>query len=344
MFRILQKVFVLFFILFLTSIFLNKIQYLPFYWGNEQLKSKVLYLEAQEKLPNTYFIGSSITYHGIDPVLFCEMTGQSEYSAFNLGIDGAFPPQTFYFVEEMIANLDSIKYIFFEMNSLDRMADHIFQTTRGKYYYQIEHLWMSIRYLYFSNYLKAKDLRITHKLGVVLKHGITFLESMFKIGMRKEMITVLATKTNSEIASKKKSGYQPILDKKRTKQTDLDNLAHFLKSAEKEFVDAYSIKSSQVTYNPVLQEALIELINKAEAKGVTLVYSLTPFECAFDSVPEMLALFQSLPEKNRIDLANPNKFPAFYKIENRWDAGHFNDAGATIYTQKLAELANQLPN
>ena len=53
-------------------------------------------------------------------------------------------------------------------------------------------------------------------------------------------------------------------------------------------------------------------------------------------IADMVALFYSLPETNRIDLANPFEHPEFYQLENRWDEGHLNDAGAKIYTQKLA--------
>ena len=56
----------------------------------------------------------------------------------------------------------------------------------------------------------------------------------------------------------------------------------------------------------------------------------------------MVNSFYSLPEANRIDMANPFDYPELYLTENRWNEGHWNHEGATICTQKLSESFNDL--
>ena len=339
MLKLAYKIFILGIVLILLSILGNSLIGLPYYWGNDQLAEKNLYLAAQTMQPQAYFIGSSIIYHGIDPTTFSDFTNKPTNYAFNLGIDGAQPPKTFYILEALLEKKDPIDYIFFEMGSFDQMAEHHFQTTRSKYYYSLNHLWLSIKYFYHSNYLEKTELRITHKLGLIARNGVTFLESMFKIGMRKEMIRALTNRIpNTQATVNKHYGYYPLFAQEKKDKADIDKLNHQLKITKSNFVAAYAEQPTQAEYNPVLQEKFMELIHKAKAKNIRLVYLLTPFECAFDSAPEMLTLFQSLPAANRIDLADPNKYPAFYDIANRWDIGHFNDTGAKLYTQKLSEL------
>ena len=344
MFKLAYKFSILGMVLLILAILGNNLIGLPYYWGDIQLTSKSLYLKEQPIQPKAYFIGSSVIYHGIDPAIFCDLTNKPDHYAFNLGIDGAKPPKTFTILEALLEKEDTIDYIFFEMGSFDQMADHLFQTTRSTYYYQLNHLWLSIKYFHYSNYLEKAGLRITHKLGLIAKHGVTFLDSTFKIGMRKDMIRVLTNKKlNPQAIINERNGYYPLLAKRKRDTVDIDNLNHQLKITKKNFVAAYAKQATQAEYNPILHQKIMDLIHQAKAKNIRLVYLFTPFECAFDSSPEMKALFQALPAANKIDLANPNKYPEFYDLANRWDLAHFNDVGTKLFTQKLSELTNQLP-
>ncbi len=342
MLKLAYKFLLLFLIVISTAIFLNSMLRLPYYWGNPQLAAKEAYLKEQAIPPKAYFIGSSITYHAVNPTTFCEVTNQSKHYAFNLGVDGAQPPQTFYLVEALLKKETPIDYIFLELNSFDQMAPHLFQTTRNKYYYRLDHFWASLKYFIYADYLKNAGLRITHKLGLMAKHGVTFLESTFKIGMRKEMIKMQMTPLAKMKNTRDSYGYYALLANKEKEKIAIDNLRKQLATTKQKFTAAYSKEVKAQAYNPVLQEMLMDLIHQAKAKNIEMVYLLTPFNCAFDSVSEMRSLFESLPPANRIDLANPNKYPTFYEVANRWDIGHFNDAGATLYTQKLGEFTKQL--
>lgn len=340
MFKLAYKFSLLFVVVLLTAILFHQFINLPFYWGNPQLAAKSLYLKEQSSQPRAFFIGSSITYHGVIPSVFSELMDEPEDYAFNLGLDGAQPPQTFYVVEELLEKEEPIDYIFFELNSFDQMAPHIFQTTRGKYYYRLDHLWMTIQYFYHSNYLQRTGLRVTHKLGLIAKHGITFLESMLKLGMRKEMIKSLMISVSK--TSVEDNGYYPLMANRDTGQVAIDNLYKQLNEAKYRISTTYEEGVEETKYNPVLYDALVDLIKRTAAKDIQFICLLPPFERAFDSPSEMLALFNALPEENRIDLANPNKYSTFYEVANRWEIGHLNDTGARLYTQYLGgEIARK---
>ena len=55
-----------------------------------------------------------------------------------------------------------------------------------------------------------------------------------------------------------------------------------------------------------------------------------------------MPFFNQLPAKNRVDLANPERFPEFYEKEIAFDKGHFLIAGAHIYTDRLVQTSAPL--
>ena len=49
-----------------------------------------------------------------------------------------------------------------------------------------------------------------------------------------------------------------------------------------------------------------------------------------------VGLAQRFPEKNFIDMSNPNKYDLLYSYENSFDVGHLNSIGAKLYTKMLS--------
>ena len=341
MIKILLKTALLIFILLIIGVVFFRGGFLPFYWGNIQLNTKIQLLKKENIDPRAYFIGSSVTYRHTIPSLINKKINKPEYYSFNLGIDGAFPPQTFYILEHLIEIDSTIDYIFFEVNSFDDLAPHIFRTTRSKYY-------SSSSYLYqFGKYLFSSDLRLTHKLGMLGKYLVTYLENIFKIGMRTDYLKFINGRNiyGPKIIGEKKDGFLPLPSSKTKDQIKKKRLDSYLLSIKRKYQNIYHNNSGlgQEYYNKYLRELLIKQMEWLKTKNIKLIYILNPVEFAFDKTPSMVSLFYSLPEENRIDLANPIAHPEFYMFENRWDEGHLNHRGATIYSDKLANLFNNLP-
>ncbi len=321
--------------LFVLTLVINWLDPLPYSWGSIQLNTKTQFLKDKKINPQAYFIGSSNTLRHIIPNLFNELIEKDSSYAFNLGVDGALPPKTFHIIENLIEEQSKIDYIFLEINGFDYLPEHYFIPTRRKYYYKLSELWRSYRYLWSGNF------RLKVKLGMTAKYMIAYLENAFKIGIRTDFIKFINGKNvyGYSFVGKNKDGYYPLDDIHTKDERMKKRLPIYLEQLKKDFSAIYNnIETiNKVPYNEYLQELLLEQLALAKKKDIEIIFLLNPVKCEFHEVADMVALFYSLPESNRIDMANPFDFPEFYQLENRWDEGHLNAEGAKNYTRKLAE-------
>lgn len=339
MVKLLIKGSILISILFVLTLLVNWMDPLPYQWGNIQLNTKVQYLKEEKVDPKAYFIGSSNTLRHVIPHTFNKLIGKDSSYAFNLGVDGVLPPQSLHVLENLLEEDQTIDYIFFEINGFDYLPEHYFIPTRTKYYYKFSELWMSYRYLLAGNF------RLKVKLGMTVKYMIAYLENAFKIGMRTDFIKFVYGKNvfGDDFLGKNKDGYYPLRGTHTKDEGVKQRLPAYMQQLNKDFTTVYKTieRIDKVKYNTYLREVLLAQMELAKAKKVKIIFLLNPVKCEFHEAADIVALFYSLPEANRIDLANPLTYPEFYQLENRWDEGHLNDAGAKIYTQKLAAAFNE---
>ena len=340
MMKLLFKSGILVGLLFLITLFINWIDPLSYSWGSIQLNTKIQFLKEKNIHPKAYFIGSSNTLRHVIPSLFNKTIGKDSSYAFNLGVDGTLPPKTFHVIENLIKPNQNIDYIFLELNGFEYLPEHYFIPTRRKYYYKFEELWMSYNYLWRGN------LRLKIKLGMTIKYMIAYVENAFKIGMRADFIKFIHGKNvyDYSFLGGNKDGYYPLPEDKTADERMKQRLPTYLANIEKAFLTTYTNfkELDKITYNKYLKNLLLEQLKQTKAKGIELIFILNPIKCEFHEPSDLVALFYTLPKTNRIDMANPLKYPEFYQIENRWDEGHFNDKGARVYTEKLATAFNEL--
>ena len=306
---------------------------LPYYWGNDLLSTKIHFLEEEGMDPNNYFIGSSITYRQAMPSVFDSLL-QTPKQTFNLAADGAMPPQTFHVFDHLIETDPTIEYIFFELNSYDDLNARMFQSTRSKYYFTLGYLGSSLNYLYHTT------IKFHYKVWMALKYGITYLENLFKIGMRGDYMKFKAKANllNFAFMGKYGDGCSPFTTEITKNKKMSARLPEYAEQQKLDLLQAYSNveRNEGLPYNKELRQQLDLQLQKASAKDIRLIYVLNPFAYPFDNADEMVSLFHSLPIENRIDMANPLKYPAFYQVVNRWDEGHLNAKGAAIYSRELS--------
>ena len=87
-------------------------------------------------------------------------------------------------------------------------------------------------------------------------------------------------------------------------------------------------------HNPIYLARLRQMIAMAEEAGVELIFVLPPR--LGGSYKTMLPLYHALPPANRIELADPDQYPEFYDPELSFDVGHFNQAGAELFSRQIA--------
>jgi len=342
MLKLIIKSLILISLIILISELLNKRSFLPYHWGNNDLDTKISFLKEQNIDPRAYFIGSSVTFRQTIPSLFDKIINNPTNYSFNIAIDGAMPPQTFYILDNLLEQDSTIDYVFFEVNSFDNLGPKIFQSTRSKYYFNIGYLILCTKYLYYST------LRLIYKGGMAAKYVVTFIENTLKIGMREDFLKYIKD-TNihqMRIVGENKDGFRAFPNDKTRNKEMLERLPTYIKNTKNLFTTTYASlnDSKNTSYNKELRNCFLKQLKKADKKGVKLIFILNPVAFAFDEIPEMVALFYSLPATNRLDLADPFKHSEFYQLENRWDEGHLNEKGALLYSQKLSKLFKTLPN
>ena len=74
------------------------------------------------------------------------------------------------------------------------------------------------------------------------------------------------------------------------------------------------------------------MIEESSKNGVKLIFFIAPRNITGN----LLNLYYTIPEKNRIDIANPYKYKEFYIFKNSFDSGHLNNNGAKLLTTGLA--------
>ena len=311
--------------------------FFPFYWGHIQLNTKIKFLEDHELDPNTYFIGSSVTNRQIIPSYFDELNGDNKGTSFNLGLDGIMPPFTFYMLEGLMDYDPTIKTIYFELDGFDHMPDgQTYLTTRNKYY--LTPKW----YVFALRYLKNATIPNETKLGLLKKYTISFYQRVFSIGMRPEILKQIMKKNvyNGKLLAKYGDGFMPFKTKKTKNTIQQKEIPKNLKLVKQAFKQAF--KQNSINYNPTFYDLINKAIKDAEAKNIQLIFLLNGRWFILEPTNSMVALFNNIPDKNKINLADPDKYPRLYQEKYRWDHDHLNTEGARIYTKKLSHLSQAL--
>jgi len=87
-------------------------------------------------------------------------------------------------------------------------------------------------------------------------------------------------------------------------------------------------------FDAVYLARLQHMLAIAEEADVELIFALSPR--LGESYKTLLPLYNSLPPANRLELVDPDCYPEFYDPELSFDVGHFNQAGAEIFSRRLA--------
>jgi len=308
---------------------------------NDRYHQKISFVQHKKRgTYNTFFIGSSRTYRHVIPALFDSLTSASEqHHSFNLGSPATFVPQTFYLLEELLSDRflpeDGPVTVFLEMmHPADFTMTNLF--TQQSYYWCN---WKNLSFLY--TYQAAKSKSFMEKAEVIsrsftsgfLHHfGFNFLPSHAELDVN--------------WLGPLRDGYLSLEEEQRSyhgKPNEMDQRRKaFLAdpdSLDKRAVNARTAYRRQVIsvkpgYSILLQK-MQDLIQEAQLKNVRLIFLIPP-RLGTPDYDELLYIKSRLPEKNDIELGDPDKYPDFYNKELSFDIGHLNAKGAALYTAALA--------
>ncbi|MBX2877813.1 MAG: hypothetical protein KTR30_37175 [Saprospiraceae bacterium] len=302
--------------------------------------------EDQENTWNTYFFGSSRVHNQIDPAVFDHLVNLQEHHeirSFNLGAQGAFPPQSYFLFEKFLdsKHSDGVKFCFLELRELARIKPANSVPANHSYWLSLKEISFALRCLL----LDPTKSRV-YKRSQILRHLRAYVENVLHIGHFKAQISTPHYYDDLSLGPEK-NGYLPCEYQYEMTQNKALREALLKKrkrlEEEPERLQDRSIKHlqgykgySDAYYSEAHQERVLQLIERAKEKGIHLI--LIYISSGTNQNPgRAINLCRSLPKSHIIELANPTKFPELYYVANAFDPGHLNAKGSRIFTRYLAQ-------
>lgn len=300
------------------------VRVLPVNWGKPIATRKYDYYQTNASDFDTLFIGSSRTRGQISPTIF---NAQTNASAFNLGVDGYFFPQTKRLFDDMLASDISLpKTVLFELTLTGQPGPENMHTTEQAYWYTPGYTQLQVRHV-FESQQKWGDRAV-----FVFRHAMSQVEQLFSVGMGLDAINSVqgtqAYLTDENTLGDLRDGFTPFNDRfveLTPARQDFLNEPAIVIQRQAEIMALQGTNTLENTYKPLLSEMLAD----AEAHGINLIFIMPP---RYHS-----SLLDSIAEGHKIILNDPVAYPQLYDPATSWDVGHLDEAGSTIYTHLVAE-------
>ncbi len=316
----------------------------PFDWGNEGIAVKRAYLDekgrdSKNNQYNTFFLGSSRTYRHIIPSLFDSIIGHTK--SYNFGINGLSSHESYWILENLFKGSYFKKddVIFLELQAFKGIPDKNLHSVRTKYFLNLENLIFAIRVL------------LNEEHQGIGNHLISYCENVLRIGMVKAYVdhiflNNISAKKRHYLGPKgdgfysldenlihKGKGYKSL----QQRNTNFKQDFRVLKSRKKSISNYFKKASSSTSFNQAHLNKILQLIDLGNKQGVKIIFFYPP-----RLEDDIVELYDSIPLPNKIELANPNKYPEFYSLDNSFDVGHLNRRGAEVFTEALTKKVNEI--
>jgi hypothetical protein len=320
----------------------------PFYWGDYTQTTKILHYKSNPERYNSIFFGGSLEYRHINPAVVDAVVkdGGIPFSSFNVAIDGHNIIQQLRDIEGMLdIKNPKLKYIFVSLSSEPYFYPPNKNTPK----------WISWQNAFscFNALMILSTLNDHWRLNGAFMFFYTtaFIKKNFNLGLLPSLMQSYMDRPHFDQAylGKNKDGYFPYEDEEQLLIENYkwaDELISksneiYLKEKGKRDSLTNDIRVAFRQYSPDAQpnkqelNMLLNLMTKCAKKGVDVYFLLPPRSRT--SYTFLLPIFHRLPQERCIELANPDTYPEFYKVENGYNFYHMNKKGANIYSEKLGE-------
>lgn len=311
---------------------------------DELLNNKLAALKKQANEINTVFIGASTTNSGIKTADFDSIMHLYNYNtnSFNFGIPGMNIPETQYILDIILAEeLPHLQTIILEVNDLSlEMKANKLNSSRVINYHDGKRTLAILNSIWHSSYSMMDKYRL-------LKTRLSlFFKRISHAGKLKDILHSFfqnenhpnRTELNKIIRLKGYSSLdktENLNAKKRRKEFLLESgqqkYRGFLKNSQRPEKVTEKFQLARSSAYPFLTE----ILEKLSARGINTILLNSPSDGRWSFIINQLKTEQS--KYLTIEMNLPQKYPALFAIENRFDAYHLNDRGAKIATKIMAE-------
>ncbi len=322
--------------------------FIPYHWGNPYFSAKISHLEdSVNKGYNLYFFGSSRVNRQIDPFVFDSVIHEESkinIKSFNLGSPATFCPQAYYLYEQFL-NSDigkNANYCLIELMPVNAISDFFFHQEQTNYWLNLGELKFIIEANFnndkISNKAKKKNIR---------RYLTSYLENKFHIGHSGKQI-ITKNYYDKRFVGQRYDGYYPMDLELRTVKDEL--IVKHLTQISEEIKKDSSILNNRLNhaiehYNNIADDfdsvhfnRISKMIENANELDIHTVFFISPRS----SSQELINLFNAIPNKNKIDMANPFLYKDYYLLKYAFDRGHLNENGAQLYSVDIAKELIQL--
>jgi hypothetical protein len=321
---------------------------LHFLWGSERLYHKEQFLKKNDY--NTVFIGASQVMQQINPQIFDSIVSPAlQTKTFNMG-ENWFSASELYHALNLITANDSLKlkYIFIELTKIKR--PDLFNLNKPRVYY-----WYTYNdYKFTVNATLDSRYSIIYKAATIAAHTLGYFDNLIALGYGTEALTfnnVTRNNNNGMALGPYGNGYliphynstepadvqlKRIAEKPNPFLKDSSAITSKRKISEQEFLKFEKTNSLPEKYNKYYVNFLTEMIETYQRKGIKIIY-FVPIRLDRNHYEEILPVFKSLPETNKMEVSNANLYPDLYMASTSYDVTHMNVEGAKIYSGYLAK-------
>lgn len=284
-------------------------------------------LTSGESTYNCVFVGSSLTYRGIDPRIIDSLCADQNIVSYNLGRPSHIAPETFATVLYLIQYAASIKYIIVELQQLEMRAN----TSADLFSPRLQH--------FVADY-SIGHLRNGH-VTAAYNSAKAFLTNTF---VCKSAFTEMPFQTGKK--KEEYAGYQSF-QPDNANSSELLRREHILMNPpdviryKNIFVE--SRDKPNVKYDDVYVDSCIKLAERAAEKGVQVYYYL-PYGITKQGIADLIPVLEKIPSQYKLEAYRDSEWTSLFNFDFHWDRFHLNREGSLLYSRLLGGYLYQKLN
>lgn len=282
--------------------------------------------DSQKDDIDLIFIGSSHYRSGIDPLLFDRMTAKAgcPTNSFSFSLPGLHLPEMLH-VLQRIRSLgpSGLKWVVLEPRMMVHFGEENSRKQRLIYYHDVPATLMALTSIQHQD--EPAEGRFPH----YRRHIEQFGYRQTNQGLVRSLITDLYKRN----APARTDEIQHVVSGKGYNPRDGHRLSLSRRRNYEEKVRVFSATYRQSPLKPQLADQLAKLTREIEAMGARTIFLFPPTV----DYPFELQLPMGGPPVDQIRLDEVEHHPELFALENRWDQGHMNTAGASLTTAAAAE-------
>ena len=304
---------------------------------------KIEWFQQHQDDYDLVFIGSSHVYRQLDAESIAAGLPSSTgtVQAFTFGVPGMRFAETLHMANRLLEqDCAKLKWLVLELDDLrtDMEEENLF-TQRQVYWHDWFASWWVLRALMAENLATAEK---TSRAKLHLHHFAHWLGNIGRGPAAWALLTTGAGESFFTASGALRPGIgenghgwrpldleagNPSYEKRRREfMADLDGFRNSRRA----------LVSSQWTGPPapVLAAAIDDLDKRAAARGVQLAFIILP---GYEKPAGWMALKKQGHIKHLLAFNDPQRWPEFYRANNRWDLFHLNRAGSELLSQAFIE-------